>query len=154
MTNYASQMVVGPGLSPFVSKDKGDFSNRANCAGAQFANNLKTLAQDVVVLGGALGGIKLASKSDKFAKPFAKITDGFAKLNQTLVKKLYKTNVTPTWIRKLKGLSPKTKAMGAIAALAISAVSYISCKHLYKMGQIDQKYSDKAAIEKHQNSVL
>lgn len=36
--------------------------------------------------------------------------------------------------------------------LAIS--SYISGRHLYKMGQIDQKYTDQAKLKEHQQDVL
>lgn len=32
--------------------------------------------------------------------------------------------------------------------------SFISGRHLYKMGQIDQKYSDQAKLKEHQNNIL
>ena len=41
----------------------------------------------------------------------------------------------------------KAKAFVLIALPALLAVDYIRSKHLYKMGQIDQKYTDQAKIE-------
>ena len=35
----------------------------------------------------------------------------------------------------------------------MAALSFIGCKHIYKSGQIDQKYTDKAKIEKHQKQI-
>lgn len=41
----------------------------------------------------------------------------------------------------------KTKAIALIALPALLAVDYIRSKHLYKMGQIDQKYTDQAKLK-------
>lgn len=176
MTDYAKQAILGSVISPLVSKEKGDFSNRANCAGAQLANNAKTLAQDVVVIGGVAAGAKAAKKGGKFAKVMAGITDKFANLcdklygystretverfvktkNNKIVKAMTEDSFhhTPKFVQKLKGLSGKAKALLPLIALGGLAISYITSKHLYKKGQIDQKYTDKAKVEQRQKETL
>lgn len=146
MTNFSTQYVMGPVISPLVSKDKGDLSNRFNCAGTQLWNNAKTLAQDVVVLGGVAAGAKAVQNNTKFAKTMAKGTHSFANfLNKHGLKEIGS---------KLKRMPTKFKALAPIVALGTLAVNYITCKGLYKMGQIDQKYTDRATIEQHQKQII
>lgn len=159
MSGYVSNYMLGAPISSVVSKDKGDFSNRMNCAGAQIKNNVSTLAQDVVVIGGAAAGTAVATKN---AKLTTKIAKGFDKIVKRLAHgcnrfKFSKnvTNINTGWVRKnLARLSPKAKVAIAFALPALAAVGFITQKHIYKMGQIDQKYTDKAALEKHQKEII
>ena len=146
MTNYGTQCVLGPVISPAFSKDKGDFSNRMQCAGAQLANNAKTLLADTVVIGGALGGIACASKNKGVAKGLAKITHSVANF--------IKSRGGFGAASKLKRLPLSIKAGLPIMAVAMPLLGYITHKALYKMGQIDQKYSDKAKIYLHQKQII
>ena len=43
---------------------------------------------------------------------------------------------------------------GKAKAFAIIALDYIRSKHLYKMGQIDQKYTDQAKIEENTKKIF
>ena len=42
----------------------------------------------------------------------------------------------------------KCKALAVIAALTVPALAYIHHNHTYKAGQIDQKYTDQAKLQK------
>ena len=45
--------------------------------------------------------------------------------------------------------------VGIVLGLPVLALgSFIGGIHIYKMGQIDQKYTDKAKLKEHQNDVL
>lgn len=246
MTSYVNQLVLGTTISPFVSSDKGDLANKANCAGSQIKNNLSTLAQDTLVIGGTAAGAYGISKSDKFAKPLAKgvdyVINGLKNLlpkgkpaskiattlspetskiakaakeaaevfhanniinnvekikkaatgtahaeRQAMYEKLFKgvgetvekaTTKTPEFLTKAKNvikdtakgitkdtksitkkfpnllekiskLSPKTKALAVVLGAGAVALGHINHKHYYKMGQIDQKYTDRATVERH-----
>ncbi len=151
MTNYFTSAVAGPVYGSMLSKDKGDFSNRAQCAGAQIGNTVKTAAQDAVVIGGMVAGGKAIQKSKGFTNGINKMLTSVlkpfknnSKLNIVVTE--FKTKVAP----KLKSLSaPQLRAAAVIGGLGALALGYIHNKHIYKMGQIDQKYTDKAKIENH-----
>ena len=126
-----------------VSKDKGDFSNRLNCEGEQLKNNKITVAKSVGVGGGTLLGIREAQKGGKFGKVMQKLTNKclyFAKDKGIL--------------KNTKRIPGKFKAAAPIALLGTLVLGYIMQKTLYKMGQIDQKYTDIAKIEAKQKDVL
>jgi hypothetical protein len=155
MTSYVKQAMLGPVMSPMVSKDKGDVSNRINCAGSQLANYTKTLAEDAVVIGGVAVGAKAIKKGGKFAMAMEKVTNAITKAcEKTFGNKFIlhgkngnvKIRTNPSWIRKLKAMPASKKGIGLLVGLGALAVSYIGSKHLYRMGQIDQKYSDKATL--------
>ena len=158
MTNYVTQNVCGPVVGSLVGSDKGDLSNRAKCAGAQLKNNIATLAQDTVVIGGAAGGIALAAKNKKFANIIANGVRKVANFFKPLGKQIKKTTMSIPFKRalvKFKNLPGASKiAIGGIATLGMAALSFIGCKHIYKMGQIDQKYTDKAKLEQHNKDIL
>ena len=166
MTNYITQAACGPVIGSVVSSDKGDIANRTKCAGAQLKNNVATLAQDVVVIGGAAGAGALINKNAKLS---AKVTKFFDKVVNKLMPgrkrdiTLFGTGGKPfktfeirqsKLAQKLLNMVPKGKIALAVALPALMAVSFISGKHLYKMGQIDQKYTDKAELRKHQDEVI
>ncbi len=54
----------------------------------------------------------------------------------------------------LKNISKKSKIAMVIGLPLLAISSYISGRHLYKMGQIDQKYTDQAKLKEHQQDVL
>jgi hypothetical protein len=49
---------------------------------------------------------------------------------------------------KISKTSGRQKALGAFALLALATLNYITNKHCYQAGQIDQKYTDRAKLEK------
>lgn len=156
MANYLQTRTLGA-LSPMVDKNKGDFSNRTNCAGAHIKNNVQTLAQDAVVIGGTAVGIRAAAKQSKFANIIGNFGKTVAKGYRTWLENIGLANNKgiQKLIQKFKNLPAANKgAVGTVAALGLAALSFIGCKHIYKSGQIDQKYTDKAKIEKHQQDVL
>jgi hypothetical protein len=51
-------------------------------------------------------------------------------------------------LTKLAKTSGRQKALGAFALLALATLNYITNKHCYQAGQIDQKYTDRAKLEK------
>ena len=61
--------------------------------------------------------------------------------------KLYKKDPSAI-IHKLSRVPMKSKIVYPIVLAASALVGYITHKHIYKAGQIDQKYTDKAKLEK------
>lgn len=141
MTSFTTQTVCGPVISSFGAKDKGDLSNRVKCAGAQAANNLSAAAQTVLVAGGAFGAAKYVSKSPQRISKLANLFDKGIK-----ALKLPQSN---TFVQKLLNAPGKGKAAAILILPAVAAINFITGKHLYKMGQIDQKYTDRAKLEAH-----
>ena len=157
MTDYATHAVLGPAVSSMVAKDKGDISNRAQCAKDQLVNNVKTLAADTVVLSGAAGVTALAGK-----KP-TKFAALFDKLNKKLAKWTPKNKIGESYKNAFKKIAskcknPKAKAAALVATFvalpAMGLISYINHRHSYREGQIDQKYTDKARLEKQGRNLI
>lgn len=141
MTSFTTQAIGGPVISSMVTSDKGDFSNRTKCAGAQLKNSL-TAGLTSVAVGVAAGtGIRYAAKNPR---RLVKIAQAFDKI----AKKILPKDVN------LKKIGNKSKVAMAIGLPLMAISSFISSRYLYKMGQIDQKYTDKAKVEKHQKDVL
>ena len=136
MTNFSTNAVAGPVIGSLVSKDKGDFSNRTKCAGSQLKNNVVTMLQLGAVGGAAVGTTKVISKSSKATLAVGKFFD-------KIVSKLPNCKFTD----KLMKLPGKAKIAALVALPALLLVGYIRDKYIYKMGQIDQKYTDKVQIE-------
>lgn len=172
MTSFAVQSTLGA-AAPLVSKDKGSVGNRMDCAGSHIKNNAVTLLETAAVGGAALGATR-AVVSDKYAfspitKGLTKTFDGAMKLIGKVTKKtdlsqkvteyldkisqkIQKANIPPNSSNKLVNMGPKMtsrfKAAAVIAAVLLPTLGYIAHKHSYKSGQIDQKYTDKAQIQK------
>lgn len=169
MTSYTMQAFAGPVISSVVSKDKGSMGNRMDCAGSQIKNNISTGVQSALVTGAAVGTIKASGKMpkalNKVAKFFDEAVKKFAEKNYMYTEKFVKNPVgrvngkftsaggkmvkefSPT-IQKLLKASSKTKFGIGVAAIALPILTFIGAKGVYKMGQIDQKYTDKAQLQK------
>lgn len=141
MTSFMTQSIGGPVVGSMVGTDKGDFSNRTKCAGAQLKNNLTTGLTSAAVGVAAGTGILYAAKSPR---RLVKIAQAFDKV----AKKILPKNVN------LKNISKKSKIAMVIGLPLLAISSYISGRHLYKMGQIDQKYTDRAKLREHQQDIL
>ena len=143
MTNYSTQIIAGTGITPLFSSDKGDMSNRLECAGKQTVNGLKTLAADAVVVGGVYAGAKVVKKSSKIAqflsKPFKALGD------------LLSGTKVGNFIKKMPTSAKAIALLGTVGALVIQ---HINNKAWYNAGQIDQKYTDKAALKNRATEVI
>lgn len=168
MTNFAVQTLTGPVISSLASKEKGTMGNKVDCAGSQLKNNAVTTLQTGAVIGGAAGAAYGVSKNANMAKGAAKVFDtlvnGFGRLmgkkdlakqlNQKILKNASKNlvkdnaNFGPKMLKSISNSIRKGKGAILIALATLPVLSYISHKHSYKMGQIDQKYTDKAQLQK------
>lgn len=135
MANYLGY-TVSPTIYPMVAKDKGDISNRAKCAGEQFTNGVKGALAAAAVYGAGAGAGYVAMKKPGIT---SKIAAGITKV----LKKLPNNK----FVQKLVDASPKAKVLGVIGAITSVALSYVAGKTLFKTGQIDQKYTDRATWE-------
>ena len=144
MSNYLVNS-VSPVIGAMVSKDKGDVSNRAKCAGEQMKNCAVGNLTNCAFLG---AGGYAAAKVAKSATATAKLAKLFDKITRPIGKFL------PKLEQKLANLPGKAKAIGLIALPVIAAVSYVTNRQLFKIGQTDQKYTDIAKIEKERKNVL
>lgn len=169
MTSFAVQSTLGA-VAPLVSKEKGSFGNRADCAGSHIKNNAVTTLQTAGTLGAAAGigyGLDKSSKAtnvvaagvDKFAKfvgdkaklyslkPMTFEERKSASQGMKTATKFGPKKVYNGVIQKILGTNSKTKAAAVLSAITLMALGYITHKHSYKSGQIDQKYTDKAKFQ-------
>lgn len=194
MTNFAVQSGLGS-IAPFISKDKGSFGNRANCAGAQLKNEVKNDIESVAVLAGGIGTYSALNKLTK-GKAFEwntkinkALKDGvkywigesrislageqmryflqgekgyrafldhakenglkFPKLRYHVGKAMVKmVDGIAKVANKLSKTSGRQKILGGVVLATGCALNYVASKHNYKAGQIDQKYTDRAKMEK------
>lgn len=144
MSSYILNTTMGV-AAPLFATDKGDVSNRVKCAGAQLGNNARSLVEDVVVIGGTAAGLGAAAKGGKFTKFMEKCFNSVANACKPLIADVAKSKF---W-NKIKSLPMANKrAMVAVGAIGLLASSFVAGKNLYKKGQIDQQYTDKAKLEK------
>lgn len=167
MTNFAVQSTLGA-AAPLVSKEKGSFGNRMDCAGAHIKNNAVSTLEAAAVGGTAYGAARIVA-ADKYG--FNVLTKGLNKAVNNILKLIGKITKNPDFAEKTikefediarksqmpKGgkiaksfgtMSARFKALGLIAAIALPTIGYIAHNHSYKAGQIDQKYTDKAKFQK------
>ena len=144
MADYSTMCISSP-IGAMVAKDKGDFSNRVKCAGEQALNNFKHNAMNTaLIVGGAVATKKVLNNADATAKAVRLFDKGAQFVNK----------FAPAVAKKLAKIPGKFKVIGLIAAPIAAAVTYITSKALYKCGQIDQKYTDRAKIEAATNKTL
>lgn len=170
MTNFATQVAFTPVLTSVCSKEKGSAKNRTKCAGSHIKNSVITNLETTALTGAAVGtGYYLTKTPTAMNAVGNNINKGVSWVTNKLGLKTYewvkgpasraangrfkpgvKTLVTKDlpFVKKILNASAKTKAFAAIAALALPVLAYITHKHAYKAGQIDQKYTDKAVMQK------
>lgn len=119
-----------------VDKTKGSLTNRAECAKEHFVNNFSTSLKASALTAGTVGTAVLAPK---FATKVATKTGGL------LAKLPFLKNVikNPT----------KAGKIGILAAVGLGLYNILA-KGIYKAGQIDQKYTDAAAIESQTKNIV
>ncbi len=177
MTIYLPHPTLQAGAS-LVAKDKGSFGNRVNCAGAQYLNGVVTAAGTVGTVAGAeylvnngskvkgfMNKVVSKLKSSKVLQKTAdKITNfvktGWTKLKGTKVGSMLANvaNMCKAILSKtapaIKKFAHNTKNLftklpkGGKFALGATLL-YIIGRGIFKSGQIDQKYTDRAKMEKH-----
>lgn len=135
--NSASPVVV------MFDPTKGSLTNRAQCAKEHFKNNLNYNLQ--LGLAGAAGGIAIAKKP----KILVKAATYLGELTSKLLGKLGGKGLAA----KIMKNPTKFGKYGMIAAAGLWLLSKIQ-NHAYKSGQIDQKYTDSAAIEQQTKNVV
>ncbi|MBQ7450875.1 hypothetical protein IJS77_05595 [bacterium] len=147
MTDYSVQSMAGTGITPLFSSEKGDMSNRLNCAGAQIKNNIKALAEDTVVIGGTVAAGYAAKKIPGLAKVLAAPVQWFADGVKAICSKPFFQKVG----NFISGMSKTNKAIALISLIGLSTLAYVGRKHAYKAGQIDQLYTDRAKLREKAN---
>ncbi len=167
MTNFVT---AGMPIMTMTDRKKGDFSNRAKCTGDQMGNTLKGGLKQAATLTGSAATAACVAKPSFFKEAFQAVKQnglgGLFKSNKNPsipVKALPSTAVTKT----LKPIAPKTNVLGsvvkaiskskpaqAILAVGALATAMIGLNTVFKSGQIDQKYNDRAAIEKASKNAL
>ncbi len=143
MTSFATQAILGPTIASLASREKGSFGNRADCAGAHLKNGLVTTAQTGLAAAAVGGTAYAVAKNGNVAKVFAKPVTSIVDMFQKSIKSP-KANAI---LKKINNLPGKTKALGLIAAVGLTVLGYVGKNGIYKMGQIDQKYTDKAKMQ-------
>lgn len=150
MTNmYLAQI---PAYS-MVDSTKGSFSNRAECAKEHFKNNVGYAAKSVALGAGtgavAYGVFKNPKLVDKAA---VKTGDFLVKFANKLAKTKYFSKLGNFNFNKIK------LGKAGLLALAITTFTaicnHLAATHTYKSGQIDQKYTDVAILEKNAKNPL
>lgn len=146
MTNFSVQAIpYSSSISPLFSEEKGTMGNRVDCAAAQTWNTTKGVLKTGMAGGAAYGAYALAKKYPAVEKF---MTGGLKMISNLMTKNKY-TNKVAEFITK--GISNLSKAgkIGAIAAIiATPVIAYVGAKQMYQMGQIDQKYTDRAGMQR------
>ena len=150
-------------VAPLVSNDKGSLGNRVNCVASQAKNVATTAGVAFATIAGAdyaykhskqisacanklkgwsdkLGITKLAQKTRKaIAGTFNKL--GSTKIGNK-IGKFFKQSAT-----KLQSIYSSLPRGGKMAIGLF--LGFLALNGIYKSGQIDQKYTDRAKMEKH-----
>ena len=132
------------------TSNKGDFSNRMECSRELIKNNAKTTVGLAGAVAATSGTAYALTKNDKLVKAIATPIKNFGKW---LTKEIPMSNKL---VRELKALgkNPKAVAMGAVIAGGAAVINAILTKSVYRAGQIDQKYTDKAKLEAGQDKIF
>ena len=124
---------------------KGSFTNRVDCAKETFKNDLKYVLS--LTVPAAACTTAAIVKPGIFTKTATALGNAAGKVFSKLGSKLGSTGVkTAQLAQKILKNPAKFGKLGLIAAGALYLADRI-CKHEYKAGQIDQKYTDSAAVE-------
>lgn len=167
MTNFAVQTTLGA-AAPLVSKNKGSIGNRMDCAGEHIKNTATATVQSAAVGVATYGATRAVANNMSglygLTKTLAKGFDAAMDVIGKIIKKpdlaakttarienfLSKFAPKPVNGQAIKTISkaPGVKALAVIASIALPVLAYIQHNHSYKAGQIDQKYTDKAQLQK------
>ena len=128
---------ISPVITAAMSKDKGDLDNRRRCALEQMRNCAKYNIANIALIGGSGYAAHKVLKSPKAVEKFVKFFNNGAN-------KLSKILKSPKVAETLTKLPGKAKVIGLIAVPVAVAVSYLMGKQTFKVGQTDQKYTDRA----------
>ena len=118
----------------FVDPTKGSMTNRAECAKEHFKNNLSAN------LKASLLGVVVVKPSIA-----TKLGTGISKLASATGLGKFATKVAK---------NPKAFGVAGLAIAGGMALLKLVQDHAYKAGQIDQKYTDSAAIESQTKNVI
>lgn len=166
-------------VAPLVSSDKGSLGNRVNCVASQTMNvattAVTTAGAAVATIAGAEYAYKHSKQISAFANKLKGVCDklGISKLAQKAKKgiaaafnKLGSTKIgqkignvlkNPVWSKvgnHLKQIATKMQSIysslptGGKMAIGL-LLGFLALNGVYKSGQIDQKYTDRAKMEKH-----
>lgn len=138
--NYAGPIAV------MVDGTKGSLTNRAECAKEHFKNNLKANANYALLGATAGAAIAFPKHTNKIA---AKAGTTFGNVLSKMGTKIANSKITQSIIKN------PTKA-GKLAFLAVGLGYLMNTiqQHAFKAGQIDQKYTDTAALESHSKKII
>lgn len=131
--NYASPVAA------MVDGTKGSFTNRAECAKEHFKNNFKANLNYGLI--GATAGTAIAfpKATNKIA---TKVGTAFGKVLGKMGSKIANSKIAQSIIK-----NPAKAGKLAFVAVGLGYLMNTIQQHAYKAGQIDQKYTDAAAIE-------
>lgn len=132
----------GSPLYTMVDPSKGSMTNRYECAKEHFKNNLKLVVPTTVT--GAALGVAIAS-------PKTAVKVG-SKIGTTVAKGFKAIGARGLAAKILKN----HKKFGLVGLAVAGGLWFVNSlqKHAYKSGQIDQKYTDAAAIESHTKNIV
>ena len=136
MTNYALNASMGS-VAPLVSRDKGSFGNRIDCAGKQFANNVSNAAESAAVLAGSAVGYHMLNKATKgktykWNTKFNKELNGIIKEARKIIQHTNNEIANPKTAAKIKSLK-------------FGKLRYNLLKGLIKVSEFNQKAFEKLA---------
>lgn len=162
MTAFLAHPVLTT-AAPMVSNDKGSFGNRINCSVAQAGN---TIATGATVAGAVAGATYLNKHSDTVKKVLnsnimKKTVNGLKKMAKYACEsRIVQKFNNSAFIQKTLSYAQKAKDASSIVAnglkslpksgkFALAGVIALALTNgIYKSGQIDQKYTDRAKMEK------
>ncbi len=133
--------------SILLDSKKGSFTNRLDCAKETWKNDAKlmltTVAPTAAVATAAVLKPSILTKAAQY------VGKGLTKVLGKLGPKITANGL----VQKILKNPTKAGGIGLIAAGALYVIDALT-KHSYKAGQIDQKYTDAAAIESQTKRVV
>jgi len=159
MVDYSSYVAMRPLNSALCSKDKGDITNRLQCAGEHVVNNVRSTGAGLLTLGASASAGCILYNCPKAVKFLAKVFDKVGKSAYNfLVGNTDKTKgiakITTKVAKQFQKLPSSMKAVSFIAIPTVLALGYITNKFFYNSGQIDQKYTDRAVMEERLKRIM
>ncbi len=138
--NYAGPIAV------MVDGTKGSLTNRAECAKEHFKNNLKANLNYALIGTTAGAAIAFPKQTNKVA---AKVGTALGEVSGKMGSKIANSKIAQTIIKH-----PAKAGKFAFLAVGLGYLMNTIQKHAFKAGQIDQKYTDTAALESHSKKII